>query len=113
MTPIQILVVLFGIFALVSTISKLKRKRITRKEAIFWSAIWIALALVAILPGVTTFFANLFNIGRGADVVLYASIIILFYVVFLLYSKIEKTEREITKLVRKLALEQKDKKQKQ
>lgn len=113
MTPIQILVVIFGIFALFSTISKLKRKKITRREAVFWSVIWISLTLVAILPGVATFFADIFKIGRGADVVLYASVIILFYVVFLLYSKIEKTEREITKLVRKLAVEQKDKKQKQ
>ncbi|UCD03891.1 MAG: DUF2304 family protein [Candidatus Woesearchaeota archaeon] len=112
MAAIQILVVFFGIFVLLSVIKKFKRGRLSRKEFIFWASIWIAIITVTLIPGVATFFANLFDIGRGADVVLYTSVIVLFYVVFLLYSKIEKTEREMTKLVRKIAIEGKDKKQK-
>ena len=113
MTPIQALVVIFGIFALIKTLSKFRKRKITRKEAVFWSIVWISLAMFSILPGIASFFADLLDIGRGVDVILYASVIILFYIVFLLYSKLEKTNREVTKLVRKLAIEKGNKKQKQ
>jgi len=107
MVIIKIVVTLFALFALSRAILRFKKKEISKKEVLWWSLLWLTLIIVALLPGFTTFFANLFGIGRGADVVLYASVIILFYLIFKIYVKIEQVEKNLTKIVRKLTLKKK------
>lgn len=63
------------------------------------------LALAGVLePGLTSYVAKRLGIGRGTDVVLYLSIALLFYLIFRLSIALEETRREITELVRKIAL---------
>mgnify|MGYP001561203442 CR=1 FL=1 len=61
---------------------------------------------VALSPQTTDVIAKLVGVGRGADFIIYLSLIALFYLMFRLFGKIEDVEREITKLVRKLAIEE-------
>lgn len=67
---------------------------------------WIAVGGVALSPQTTDVVAKLVGVGRGADFIIYLSMIALFYLMFKLFGKIEDVEREITKLVRKLAIEE-------
>ncbi len=68
------------------------------------------LALAGVLePGLTSYMARRLGIGRGTDVVLYLSIALLFYLIFRLSISLEETRREITDLVRKIALEDESK----
>lgn len=76
----------------------------------FWILFWIASCFVAALPKTTDMIARFMGVGRGADAVVYVSLAVLFYFVFHLYAKIENVEREITKLVRKLAIKDEDRK---
>jgi hypothetical protein len=46
------------------------------------------------------------GVGRGIDVLVYLSIILLFYSNFKQTERIEKLEKEITKLVREIAKKQ-------
>ncbi len=63
-------------------------------------------ALAGVLaPEFTSYVAQFVGIGRGADVVIYLSIALLFYLIFRISIAIEETRREITELVRKIALE--------
>lgn len=63
------------------------------------------LALAGVLePGLTSYVARRLGIGRGTDVVLYLSIALLFYLIFRLSIALEEIRREITELVRKIAL---------
>lgn len=63
------------------------------------------LALAGVLePGLTSYIAKRLGIGRGTDVVLYLSIALLYYLIFRLSISLEDTRREITEVVRKIAL---------
>ena len=75
----------------------------------FWAFFWVIASVVTLLPQTTTVAARLVGVGRGADFVLYLSVIALFYLIFRLFVKIEDLELEITRLVRKLALEESEK----
>ncbi len=104
MLAIQIIAVLFALFAFSRTFIRYREAKITTKEFVFWSVIWFGIIIVAILPWTTTIIANLIGIRRGIDVVVYLSIVILFYLTFKMYVKMENVEREITKLVREEAI---------
>ena len=79
-------------------------KKIKQNEFIFWSIIWTAIIIVALIPSITSIFAKPFGIGRGTDFVVYIRLIALFYLLFRLYVKAEKIERNITRLVRTIAI---------
>lgn len=75
-------------------------------EALAWSAVWIAAALVVARPESTTLVAQFLGIGRGADLILYAAVITLLILVFQLHVAHHKLERQLTDMVRKQALEE-------
>ena len=101
---LQVLVVAFALFALSRAFLRFKDKKISGKEFAFWLVLWVAAFVVIILPVTSFFFANILGIQRGADFVVYISIILLFYLLFRLYVKIDSVEREITALVRESAI---------
>jgi hypothetical protein len=71
-----------------------------------WSALW-ALGLAFVLfPDLTSIVASAVGVGRGVDVVVYAAIILLFYLVFRIYLRLDRMEREITVLVRQLSVDE-------
>lgn len=109
MPLIQILIVIFVLFALVRTAKQFRAGRLRKRELAFWVLFWIVLGVAAVLPETTQMAARLVGVGRGVDLAIYVALIALFYLVFRLYMKIEDTEREITKLVRKIALDQDNK----
>jgi len=104
MEAIQIIAVLFALFAFSKVIIRFREAKITGREFIFWSIIWFGIIIVAALPWTTTIAARLIGISRGIDVVVYLSIIALFYLIFRMYVKMEHVEREITRLVREEAI---------
>ena len=72
-----------------------------------WLVFWIAAAAAFISPESLTFLANLLGIGRGADLVLYTAVVVVFYLMFRIFVRLEKMERGITKVVRKDTLDEK------
>ncbi|MBI2475239.1 DUF2304 family protein [Candidatus Uhrbacteria bacterium] len=109
MSLIQIFILLFALFAISRTLRQFRQGALSIAWLIFWIVFWIVVGGVAISPQTTDVIAKLVGVGRGADFVIYISLIALFYLIFRLFGKIEDVEREITKLVRKLAVEEEDK----
>lgn len=107
---IQLLVVIFATFAASRAILRFKDKKISFHEVIFWLGVWIVLGVVVFFPDITGSLAEKLGIGRGIDVVIYVSIGLLYYLIFRLYVMLEETEREITRLVREIAISRKKKK---
>jgi len=101
---IQIIATVFLLFAAIKVIRKYKDKNFNVKELIFWLIIWLITGIVFWLPQTTSYLANLLGIGRGADLVIYSSIIIIFYLLFRIYVNLDKQQQEITKIVRHLAI---------
>jgi hypothetical protein len=111
-SPIQILLILFLLFAISRVVLRHKDGNLTLGEFLFWFGLF-AFALIGVVePAFTSYVAQTLGIGRGADVVVYASIALLFYLIFRTNIHLEETRHEITKLVRLIALNQKETKSK-
>ncbi len=99
-----ILILAFVIFAWSRVLLRFRDRQITAYELGMWSAIWAAVITILFVPELIGFVAHTVGIQRPIDVAVYAAIIILFYLLFKLYVKLEATRRDITRLVQKLAL---------
>ena len=100
---IQYILLAIILFILIQTVNKFRVKIISLREFLFWLIIWIVAGTIVILPHITTFLAEHLGIGRGADLVLYVSLILVFYLIFRLFVRQEKLERNISKIVEEVA----------
>lgn len=107
MEVIQIVVLLFAVFAFSRALLRYKEGKITGKELFFWSIVWLAVIVVVVLPWTTTVLASMLGIRRGVDLMVYLGVLVLFYLVFRVYVKLEQVEQEITKVVREVAIKKK------
>lgn len=107
--PIQIIIAFGILWALSRVFLRFKDGAISFGSLLFWFAIWSAALFTIFYPDFTTYIAKLLGIGRGADVILYSSVGVLFYLVFRLHVLLENIRHEITKLVREIALQEKEK----
>jgi hypothetical protein len=70
----------------------------------FWLFFWAgALVLIWLPPDTIDRVGQFFGVEKGLDLVVYISIIILFYIVLRIYNKVDKLQKDITKLVREIA----------
>ncbi len=107
--PIQVILILFVLFAWSRAVLRFKGAEIRPLEFVFWSIIW-AMAIVAIFsPTSISFVSNFFGIGRAVDLIIYVAIILLFYLNFRLYVAQDVQGQTITKLVREIAIRNKKK----
>ena len=107
---IKYLILAFIAFVLWRTVLRFQNKDITGRELGIWLIFWVFVSLATLVPQQTDVMAQFLGVGRGADLLVYLSIIALFFVVFKIIVKLEKIDRDITKVVRQTALEDKDKK---
>ncbi len=105
---IQIILVAFFIFAIFKVLGKFKNKEFQTSETIAWSVFWILAIVVVMNPNSTYVLAKFLGVGRGVDAVVYLSLAILFFLIFKMFVRLEKMERQITKVVRAQALKDKD-----
>lgn len=66
--------------------------------------VWIGAAIAIAIPGLVQKTAEVVGIGRGADVVLYVSVLAFLWAAFFFYARCLRLEREITALTRHLAI---------
>lgn len=110
MLLIQGLLVLFFLYAIVKVIGRFRARDLTLWWALLWILFWIVAGVIALLPNATSYFARLVGIGRGADLVVYVALVIIFFSLFRLLIMMEKMKKEITLLTRKNALAEAQKK---
>lgn len=60
--------------------------------------------LLVIYPDLATWIANLFGIGRGADLLLYLFVVLGLFFAVTITSEIKRLQRQVTELVRFIAL---------
>lgn len=97
---IQFILILVIVLIVFRLIYKLKIKDIGLGQFFGWLAVWLIAIFIIWYPEVTTYLATRVGIGRGVDLVIYVSIIVIFYLMFKLLLKIEKIEKQITQIVR-------------
>ena len=101
---ISMLAIIFAVFAGSRVYLRYREGSTSWKEFVFWGVIWVAAIVIAIYPDVTFYFANMLGINRGIDLIVYVSIIAMFYLIFRLYVKIDTLEKDLTKIVRSTAI---------
>jgi hypothetical protein len=106
----QLVISLIALMAIVNIWMRVKEQVLTPQAAFFWTFVWSGAMLIVFFPDSTFRFSRLFGIGRGADFVIYLAVALLFIVIFRLELKIERMNRDITKVVRTNAIEKKQKK---
>src|SRR4051812_49179308 len=99
----QGLIIVFSIVAIFSIFLRRSKDNLGLHGTIFWILFWLGVDVVILFPNSTTVLANKLGIGRGVDLVVYVSIIMIFFVLFRLNVKLEGINRQITKIVRKNA----------
>lgn len=106
MLVIQIILVAALAAALALTWRRAKQDALSRRTALLWSLLWIGGAVVVLRPETANLFANLVGVGRGTDAVLYVAVIAAFYLLFRIFLRLDKIDRDLTKLVRRVALDE-------
>lgn len=106
---IQIIIIIFILFVLSRVIYRFKRGEITSRELVIWLVFWLLVAGAVVMPKKTDVISQWLGVERGADLLVYLSIIVLFFIVFKIIVKLEKIDKDITKIVRETALKRKQK----
>lgn len=88
----------------VATAVQMVRHRLTGRVGAAWLGLWLAAAVSIAFPDVLVGIAHLLGIGRGADLVLYLSILFSFAGFFFMYLRFRRVDEQLTKIVRHLAI---------
>ena len=104
MSPIQIIILIIIALIIIKTWQKYRQQSITIREFFLWVGFWLMVSLVIVFNEATNFIAHLLGIGRGVDLIFVVSTIVIVYVIFKILLRLEKIEKNITKIVRQIAL---------
>jgi len=104
MNPIQVVLILFAVFAWSRVVNALRRGTLALTPFLLWTVFWVAVVVVVVRPEATAVLAHVFGVGRGADLAIYLALVLVFFLLFRLFAKIEDLERQLTRLVRAQAL---------
>lgn len=102
--PLKILITLFVILVVWRTWRRCARKELSGREAVGWTGLWTLVLLASLWPKATDVLAQLVGISRGADLLVFISVMALFTLVSWLLVRVEKLERSLTQVVREEAL---------
>ena len=101
---IKIIVSIFVLLVISRTYLRFKEGSINLFSLFLWNILWATIAFFVWWPGLSSSIAGMAGVGRGVDFFIYISIVVIFYAIFRIFLKLEFIEREITQIVRKLAL---------
>jgi hypothetical protein len=104
MHAIQIVLICFAVFAMSRVMIRYRRGNMRTVDLGLWLVFWVAVIVVAWLPDTTNLLARWLGVGRGVDTAMYLSLLVIFYLLFRSFAKIEDLDRQITRIVRANAL---------
>jgi small membrane protein len=100
-------IVVLALFAVLAalTLSAGIRGTVRKRIVVFWLSIWGLGSVAIIWPHSTALLARALGIGRGADLLLYSSVLVMIVAFFYVYTRFKRVERQLTLLVRRLAIQ--------
>lgn len=105
MNAIKILVVIALVISLARLMRFKTKRAIDLQALLFWSAILIGSVVLFINPAISENIARIIGIGRGTDSMFFLGILLLFYLNFQLYMRIQRLDRAITTLTQNTSKE--------
>ncbi len=104
MTTFQVVTLPLLVVAALLAVVAMRRRVINSRAGLVWSFLWLAAAVSIAFPEIPAWVAHFLGIGRGADLVLYLSILFMFTVSFMLFVRYRRLSDNITAIVRQLAI---------
>lgn len=104
MTLLQAFFIVSAFVIFIISFDIAKRQKFNALHFLVFIGIGIGLFVFTIFPNALEKMGHLFGVQRGADVLVYVSIVFLFYFVLLLLNKSEKNREDITRLVREIGV---------
>lgn len=109
MLLIQALLILLILFIITKLFIKIKNKQIGVLSFLIWLVFWMCGLVFIIYQDTLNYLARILGVGRGVDVILYFSLILIFYFIFYFIVRLRKIEQQISEIVRKMALSKNNK----
>lgn len=106
MNAFQIILVSVLGTAMLVVAALLARGSVGRIVGALWIAVFAAGVVFAVEPNWTTAIAHRLGISRGTDLLLYLLVLVVLYGFLVIYLKLRRVRRELTLLVRELAIRQ-------
>ena len=100
----QILLIITTIIVIIFLYRRLRVKKITPATFVLWALVCVVVNFFAFAPKFSDPLAGFFGFGRGLDLLLVFGYALLVYAIFRLYVKIDELNRNMTDLVRALAI---------
>ncbi|MFH1867233.1 MAG: DUF2304 domain-containing protein [Patescibacteria group bacterium] len=110
MSTIQIVILLFVLLMWWRLYSKFKSGELVIREFVEWFLFWLVVAALTLVPDTASYLASLVGVGRGVDLIVYLALLLIFYLLFRVFMRLEKNNRQLTKVVRSLALKDREEK---
>jgi hypothetical protein len=101
---IQFVLTIAFAFSLWLVSRRYRQQAVSRAVAWLWTLGVFAGLVIVWYPNTASLLANLVGIGRGADLIVYLAVVLLFVLVLQLHVSHVRLERQLTKLVREEAL---------
>lgn len=102
----QLIITLLAALVWLKIFYRLANGQLRLAKAWWWLIGWLAVVVVFWWPGLTSWLALKLGIGRGVDLAMYIAILILFYLLFKIYVRLDSQQREIGKIVSHLAIKE-------
>ncbi len=102
----QILVSFFVLVNIWRIARQARVQKMSLGNVIAWSLLWLVVLVVFWAPDSTGYLAQALGITRGADLMIYSSVLLIFFLLFKIFVRLNKIEESITKLVRQRAIDQ-------
>jgi hypothetical protein len=93
------------IFMIIRLVSQKKERQVNSPEFAFWLLFWLSSGVAIIfIKHIDALVESLGFEAKGINVLLYVSVVLLFYLIFRLRIQLAKMESDITKVVRDIAI---------
>lgn len=100
----QVLATCFILFSVNRIVDRYRHELLPKAEMMVWIVFWALVATAVWWPRGTDIIARALGVSRGADVIFAGSIALIFYLLFGVFSHVHRLQRELTQLVRSLAI---------
>ena len=104
MLPSQLILSAIILLIILRTFVNYRLYRHNRYFYLLWLCLWTLILYFTFNTELLTKIARQLGIGRGVDFAVYLAIIIIFYLIFLLFIKINKLSVQIAMIIKKISL---------
>ncbi|BAA30698.1 DUF2304 domain-containing protein [Pyrococcus horikoshii] len=109
MYTIQYIAIIVILTLMIYAFFRHKKGKLELSDLITWEAFFIVLLIIALAPlRISIEIKRIFGLGRGLDALFVLTIGLTYILLFKLYLDIDKIEREITELNRKISIRLKE-----